>query len=99
MRQKLFNLFAVLFVIASVCSSCSDDDNKEQVRPDATFENQSLKLSMNGTAMENRSVAVKFTSDTDAKITLNQVILGSNEATMPVKLVKTNAGSTITGEA
>lgn len=98
MRQKLFNLFAVLFVIVSVCSSCSDD-NKENVRPDATFENQSLKLSMNGTAMENRSVAVKFTSNTDAQITLNQVILGSNEATMPVKLVKTNAGSTITGEA
>lgn len=98
MRQKLFNLFAVLLVVISVCSSCSDD-NKEKVRPDATFENQSLKLSMNGTAIENRSVAVKFTSNTDAQITLNQVILGSNEATMPVKLVKTNTGSTITGEA
>lgn len=74
MKKNLFQLFSLIFVIAAVFTSCKDDNDK--LRTGVVYENDALKLDLNGQPLLAKKAVVNYVSSSEAQITLDNAIVG-----------------------
>lgn len=95
MKKNLLQLFSLIFVFAAVFSSCKDDNDK--LRTGVVYENDALKLSLNGKELSAKKAVVSYLSSNEAQITLDNAIVGYNNIIFTVATSEKDGTTSLNG--